>query len=253
MQILVTGCTGRLGTALLQHLQESDYRVKITSRRKPEYDGTFAWVYSDLLTGEGVDEAVQDVEIVIHAATSPNQYTKEIEINGFRNLLKKLNKVKHFIYPSIVGIDYIPMKYFQYKLEAEQLLENSSIPYTIVRATQFHDYVEAMFLSKTYFNRYFIPGKIPFQSCAVEDYARHLIAFLDKDPQGRADDFAGPEIMTLKEMAELKIKVYRENNKIVSFALPGNLYKTFREGRGTNPERKLGKITFEQYLRKKKE
>jgi uncharacterized protein YbjT (DUF2867 family) len=249
LRILVTGSTGQLGSALLNQLKVSDYKVKITSRRKPDGIGHFEWVYSDLLSGEGLDEAVKDVEVIIHAATSPIKNSRLIEVSGLEKFLSKLQDIKQFIYPSIVGIEEIPLKYYKLKYEGEELLKNSSIPYTIVRATQFHGFVENLFLSKPIFKRYVIPGNIKFQSVDAGEFANHLIDLINKGPQGRTDDFAGPDIMTSREMAELKIKIKNETNKVFSFSVPGKLYKSFVDGKNTNFNQKKGKITFEEYLR----
>ena len=252
MRILVTGSTGQLGSTLLKQLNGSDYQVKLTSRRKPEGIEHFEWVYSDLLTGEGIEEAIKDVEVIIHAATSPIKNSKIVEVSGFKEFLGKLHHIKHFIYPSIVGIDEIPFKYYQQKYEAENLLKNSSIPHTIVRSTQFHHFVENIFISKPLFKRYIVPRNIKFQSVDVSEFANHLIALVEKDPQGRADDFAGPDIMTLREMAELKININNEPNKVLSIPVPGKLYKSFSAGKNTNSIRKMGNITFEEYLLEKR-
>lgn len=249
LRILVTGSTGQLGSALLNQLKGSEYKVKITSRKKPVVIGPFEWVYSDLLTGEGIEEAVKDVEVIIHAATSPIKNSRIIEVIGLEKFLSKLQHIKHFIYPSIVGIDEIPLKYYKLKYEAEELLKNSSIPYTIVRGTQFHSFVENLLLSKPLFKRYVIPGNIKFQSIDVGEFANHLIDIINKVPQGRTDDFGGPDIMTLREMAELKIKINNETNKVLNISLPGKLYKSFYDGKNTNFSQKIGKITFEEYLK----
>ena len=251
LRILVTGSTGQLGSVLLNQLKGSDYKVKITSRRKPEGIGHFEWVYSDLLSGEGLEEAIKDVDVIIHAATSPIKNSKNIEVIGFENFLSKLQYIKHFIYPSIVGIEEIPLKYYELKYEAEELLKNSSIPFTIVRATQFHGFIENFLLSKPLFKRYVIPGSIKIQSVDVGEFAKHLIDLINKGPQGRTDDFGGPDIMTLREMAELKIKINNETNKVLSISLPGKLYKSFFDGKNTNFIQRMGKITFENYLRNK--
>ncbi|MFC6114338.1 SDR family oxidoreductase [Sporosarcina thermotolerans] len=251
LKVLVTGSTGLLGSALLKQLTSPEYKVKITSRSKPENTGPFEWVYSDLLSGEGIEEAVKGVDVIIHAATSPVKDSKIVEVSGFEGFLRKMQYIKHFIYPSIVGIDGIPLKYYKLKYEAEDLLRNSSIPYTIVRATQFHNFVEKLFLSKPHFKRYIVPGNIKFQSVDVSDFANHLIGLVDKDPQGRTNDFGGPDIMTLREMAELKIKINNETNKVLSFSIPGVLYKSFVDGKNTNDNQKMGKITFVDYLRNK--
>ena len=250
MRILVTGSSGQLGSALLKQLKGSDHQVKITSRRKPE-GVDFTWVYSDLSSGEGLEKAVKDVDVVIHAATSPIKNSKNIEVVGFEKLLSKLHHIKLFIYPSIVGIEGIPFKYYRLKYQAEEILKNSSVPYTIARATQFHNFVENLFLSKPFFKRYIIPGKIKFQSVDVNEYAKRLIDLVDNGPQGKIDDFCGPEIITLREMAELKVKVNNETNDIASIPLSGKLYNSLVEGKNTNPMQKQGIITFEEYLKSK--
>ncbi|XIH25764.1 nmra-like family protein (plasmid) [Priestia aryabhattai] len=251
MRILVTGSTGQLGSSLLKQLKGSDYKVKITSRRKPEGIGNFEWIYSDLSSGEGLEVAIKDVDVIIHAATSPIKNSKMVEVSGFKEFLGKLKHIKLFIYPSIVGIDEIPFKYYKQKFEAEELLKNSSIPHTIVRATQFHSFVENLFISKPIINRYIVPGNFKFQSVDVNEFASHLIGLVEKEPQGRADDFGGPQIMNLKEMAELKIKINNETNKVLSISLPGKLYKSITEGKNTNSFRKMGKISFGEYLSNK--
>lgn len=250
MRILVTGSTGQLGSALLKQLKGLDYQVKITSRRKPK-EVDFPWVYSDLLSGEGLEEAVKDVDVIIHAATSPIKNSKNIEVAGLEKLLSKLHHIKLFIYPSIVGIEEIPFKYYRLKYKAEELLKNSSVPYTIARATQFHSFVESLFLSKPFFKKYIIPGRIKFQSVDVNEFASYLIDLVNKGPQGKLDDFCGPDLMTLREMAELKIKINNETNAVLSIPFSGKLYNSLVEGKNTNPMQRKGIITYEGYLRNK--
>jgi uncharacterized protein YbjT (DUF2867 family) len=247
LKVLVTGVTGQLGSALLKQLKNTDYDVKITSRRKPE-NVNFEWIYCDLLTGEGLEEAINDVDVVIHAATSPRKDSDIIDVSGFNKFLDTDQHIKHFIYPSIVGIEDIPMKYYRNKYQAEELLRNSSVPHTIVRATQFHSFVENLFLSKPLFKRYLVPGDIKIQSVDVDEFAAHLIRMINVGPQGKTEDFAGPEILTLREMAELKIKVNNESNKVVSLSFPGKLYRALLNGKNTNDHRKVGKVTFEEFL-----
>ncbi|RFU63112.1 SDR family oxidoreductase [Peribacillus glennii] len=252
MNILVTGSTGQLGLALLDQFIHSDCNVRITSRGKPDNANHFNWVHSDILTGEGLEEAAKDIDVIIHAATSPMKNSKSIDVTGLEKFLSQLQHIKHFIYPSIVGIENIPFKYYRHKYEAEGVLKNSLIPYTIVRATQFHSFVQKMFLSKPLLKRYFIPGDFKFQSVDTGEFAQHLIGLINVGPQGRIDDFGGPEIMTLGEMAELQIKVNKEKNKVISLPLPGKLSKAYVAGRNTNGTRKTGKVTFEQFLQNRR-
>lgn len=248
LRILVTGASGQLGLALLKQLKNTDFQVKLTSRRKPA-NVIFEWVYSDLMTGKGLEEAIKAVDVIIHAATSPRKDSDMIDVSGLKKLLDMSKDIKHFIYPSIVGIEDIPMKYYRNKFQAEELLKNSSVPHTIVRAAQFHSFVENLFLSKPLFKRYLVPGEIKFQSVDVGEYAAYLIQMIDEGAKGIREDFGGPEILTLREMAELKIKVNNESNKVVNLSFPGKLYKSLLEGKNTNKHQKVGKITFEEYLR----
>ncbi|MRX74342.1 NAD(P)H-binding protein [Bacillus lacus] len=251
MKVLITGSTGKLGSTLLNQLKGSEYDIKITSRRKPEGIGNLEWVYSDLSSGEGLEAAVKDVDVIIHAATSPVKNSKRVEVSGFKEFLGKMKHIKHLIYPSIVGIDEIPFTYYKQKHEAEELLRNCSIPHTIVRATQFHHFVDNLFLSKPLLKRYIVPENLQFQSVDVSDFASHLIGLMEKEPQERAEDFGGPDIMTLTEMAKLKIEINHETNKVLSISLPGKLHKSISEGKNTNFNRKMGKITFREYLSSK--
>jgi nucleoside-diphosphate-sugar epimerase len=83
LKVLITGATGQLGLALLKQLKNTDYQVKITSRRKPQNINQFEWVYSDFSTGEGLKDAITDIDVIIHAATSPMKNSKNVDVLGF--------------------------------------------------------------------------------------------------------------------------------------------------------------------------
>ncbi|UOY92349.1 NmrA family NAD(P)-binding protein [Ectobacillus sp. JY-23] len=249
MKLLITGASGQLGSALIRQLKDSEHEVRMTSRSKPSNIGDFEWIYSDLLLEDGLDEVIKDVDVVIHTATSPMKHTKKVDVLAFEKLLEKLGHIKHFIYPSIIGIEHIPLYYYKCKCEAETLLKNSSIPYTIVRTTQFHSFVESLMLSKTICNRYIIPGNFKFQSVDTDDFAKHLIQIANHTPEGKTVEFGGPHIMTLKEMAAHKIHINKETRKILNFSFPGKLYKSLVEGKNTTSAEARGETTFEEYLK----
>ena len=85
----------------------------------------------------------------------------------------------------------------------------------------------------------------------VNEFASYLIDLIKKGHQGHLDDFCGPEILSLKEMAELKIKIKKESNTALTIPFSGKLYNALIEGKNTNPMQKQGLITYEEYLRNK--
>ena len=138
----MTGGTGDLGGALAARVVNAGHTVRIMSRRAaPASDGTnTAWAQASLETGDGLAAAVDGISCVAHCASSPFRKTKQVDIDGTRRLLDACTTagVGHFLYISIVGIDKVPNPYYIQKLAAERLIEAAGVPYTILRATQFH-------------------------------------------------------------------------------------------------------------------
>src|SRR3712207_5750624 len=138
-EILVTGSTGSLGRLVVARLREGGRDVRALSRRG--HPGT---VPGDLLTGEGLERAVEGVGTIVHCASSPTKKTRRIDVEGTQCLLQAASRagVQHLVFISIVGVDRNPyFPYYRMKLEAERIVERSSVPWTILRATQFHDFV----------------------------------------------------------------------------------------------------------------
>jgi len=95
-------------------------------------------------TAVGLEPTVRDVGAIIHCATDTRAPRRDIE--GTRNLIEAVHPARsahHLVYISIVGVDAVPLRYYAVKLEVERLVERSGLPWTIVRATQFHDLILA--------------------------------------------------------------------------------------------------------------
>ena len=139
-KVLVTGGTGSLGRELTPRLLAAGYTVRIMSRRnpKPGEDARVEWVQASLESGTGLSEAIKGVNVVVHAASNPAK--REVDVTGTARLLNEARTagVQQFVYISIVGIDRIGFSYYRNKLAAEHLIEASGLPWTILRATQFH-------------------------------------------------------------------------------------------------------------------
>jgi uncharacterized protein YbjT (DUF2867 family) len=147
MKLLVTGETGTLGHALTKQAMEKNIKVRMASRHPPQNKIT-EWTFLDLITGEGLQTALLDVDIVLHTATSPLKNADLIDVQGTMNLVQSCKEyhIRHLLFPSIVGIESLPMSYYQSKMKAENIIKESGIPYTIMRSTQFHSLMESCFM-----------------------------------------------------------------------------------------------------------
>ncbi len=149
-RVPVTEGTENLGRQLLAELASNDYTVRIMScRGRPRHrDLHKEWVQADLGTGAGLAEAVSDVQVIAHIASGSFRcYPAKVDVQGTRHLLEHASSanVSHFIYISIVGIDRIPFSHYMNKLAAETLVCRASVPWSILRATQFHTFIDVHF------------------------------------------------------------------------------------------------------------
>src|SRR3990170_5638680 len=146
-RVLITGGTGVLGRELVPRLAAAGYSVRVVSRRAAPAEGAPAeWARAQIATGEGLAEAVAGVDVIVHCASSPFRRTREVDVEGTRRLLERAREagVAHFVYISIVGVDLIPLGYYKHKLAAERLIEESGVPYSILRAPQFFTLIDEL-------------------------------------------------------------------------------------------------------------
>ncbi len=140
--ILVTGGTGTLGRLVVQQLGDAGRDVRVLSRRGPRSqaaaDGV-DFVTGDLVAGTGIDPAVDGVSAIVHCA-SDNKGDAEATRNLVAAATASGGK-PHLVYISIVGADRVTFGYVRAKLEAEQIVTDSGLPWTTLRATQFYDLI----------------------------------------------------------------------------------------------------------------
>ena len=141
--ILVTGGSGTLGRGVVARLLAAGHQVRVLSRRPRPAGGpaTAEWVTGELVSGDGLAGAVTGVEAIVHCAGDPRR--PRVDSNGTRNLLRAARAAgaPHLVDISIVGVDRVPYRYYQAKLQAERLIQASGLPWTILRATQFHQLI----------------------------------------------------------------------------------------------------------------
>jgi len=247
--VLVSGGTGTLGRHVVMLLRDSGDRARILSRHP---HGHVDAVEGDLTTGAGVSRAVAGMDTIVHAATGArHSIASRGDIKGSRNLIEAAKRagIKHLVYISIVGMEGVAYPYYRTKLAVEKLVRESGIPWTTLRATQFHDLME-IFLRR--FSR--VPGltAVPFewrfQPVEVREVAQKVVDVVLGEPAGMLPDFGGPEARDFKTIAEAWVKARGVRRAVVNLPLPMKFSRQFAEGRLLTPEHRDGKVTFEEYL-----
>ncbi|MGE0842192.1 SDR family oxidoreductase [Pseudonocardia sp.] len=240
MDILVTGGTGTLGRALVEHLRHDGHAPRVLSRTAGE-----GRIVGDLRTGAGIDDAVRGADVVVHCATAPRG-----DADTTRTLVDAAARAgnPHLLYVSIVGIDAVPLGYYRAKLAAERVVTGSALPWTILRATQFHDLLATMFAAGSRTGVLPVLKATPFQPVDVTDVAAHVAALAVAPAVGRADDFGGPQVRDMADLGRAWLAATGTRRRVVGLRLPGAIARGFRSGAHTTPSHTDGTVTFEQFL-----
>ncbi len=247
-EILVTGGTGLLGSQVVGRLREAGEDVRVMSRYRRANT-----TRGDLLTGEGLEEAVEGVGTIIHCASSPLRKTHRVDVEGTRRLLLEAARVNvsHFVFISIVGVDRNPYyPYYRHKLAAEQIVERSGLPWTTLRASQFHEFVLKQIRFLELGPVALAPKGFLLQPIDTGEVADLLVELALSAPAGRFLDAAGPEVRTLADLTRSYQKVAGRRRRVVEVSVPGKTARAFRQGAHTYPEMRYGRVTWEEFLRR---
>ncbi|MEV0201056.1 NAD(P)H-binding protein [Nonomuraea sp. NPDC050691] len=241
--ILVTGGTGRLGRALVPRLLSAGHAVRVLSRKPPSDEQTCR---GDLRTGEGLEEAVDGVGVIVHCATGKGR----TDIDSTRSLIQAAMRGgrPHLMYVSIVGVDRVDVPYHRAKLACEQLVERSGLPWTIQRTTQFHELIVWMCARQRWLPMIVMPSGVSFQPVDAGEVAARLAALAGAPPAGRVPDMGGPEVRSAADLARAYARSRSSRRPVVSVPMPGAGIRGFREGAHLAPEHADGRITFDEFL-----
>lgn len=239
--ILVTGATGTLGTPTVIQLRAAGHEVKALSRKSGPGLTT-----GDLLTGTGLADAMAGADTVIHLSTGKH------DVAQARTIIEasRLSGIAHFILISIVGIESIPLGYYKSKVEIERLLAESGLPQTILRATQFHEFVDTMFSAQKSLPVVFAPA-FSFQPIAVGEVAARLVELAGADAAGRVADIGGPERRTALDLGQAWKRASGTRRPLWTLRLPGKTVAGYAAGHNLVPGPAYGTGTFDQYLAEK--
>ncbi|MGW4422680.1 SDR family oxidoreductase [Streptosporangium sp. NPDC004631] len=237
--ILVTGGTGTLGRRVVDRLAGAGHPVRVLSRTRGPYLG-------DLSTGAGLQAALDGVQTVLHLASDPRRAASDVE--GARRLVAAAPRGAHLVFISIVGVDRHPYSYYRAKFQAESVVERSGLPYTILRATQFHDLALLALRALAGLPILPVPAGTAFQPIDAGEVAGRLVELALGSPAGRVPDMGGPEILNAAELARTYLKATGRRRAVLPVSLPGRVFAAFRRGVHLTPERREGHRTFEEFL-----
>ncbi len=244
MRIAVAGGTGTLGTPLVAELTERGHDVRVLSRRSAKFP-------VDLTTGEGLSAALSAVEVVVNASNGPSSgKAGAVLVEGSRRLIEAAAAagVTHCVTASIVGIHEVPLAYYGVKVAQEAAVRDGAVPWTIVRATQFHELLGFLFAATARF-RIRVSSRAQLQPIAVNDAARAFADVAEGPPSRGLVQVAGPEVRQLPDLAR-EWQLARGTRAVpLRLPLPGKLGRALRRGALTarSPE-VAGTTTFSTWL-----
>lgn len=207
------------------------------------------WHRADVASGEGLDDALAGVDVVVHSASDARDSAR-VDVQGTQVLLDAAARhgVRHFVYISIVGIDAVPLRYYQHKREAERMVEASTIPWTILRGTQFHEFMRMQCEGMTVLPFAVVPRNFRVQPVHVDEYASAVWQVAQGVPQSRAPDVAGPQVLTYAEVLQAWMRARGVAKRMLQVPVPGRIAAAMRRGALTAPDRAVGTLTWADWL-----
>ncbi|MEU1042093.1 SDR family oxidoreductase [Streptomyces sp. NPDC005551] len=244
--ILVTGGTGTLGRHVVPLLRAAGREVRVLNRSGGTSGDGVEYVAVDLLKGEGVEPALAGVETVVHLAGG-NKGDDTVA----RNLVRAAQRagVRHLVHISVIGADTMPLGWFRTQLAAERAITDSGIPWTMLRAAQFHDLVLTMAEKMAKMPVVPVPGGLRFQPVDSREVAARLAELALGQPAGLVAPLAGPTVYPLGDLLRDYLEARGKRRPLLPIRMPGKAGRAYRAGenlalRGND----VGKLTWETFL-----
>lgn len=206
----VIGGTGLIGSRVVENLRAAGHRATPYSLSTGV----------DVVTGQGLDAAVAGADVVINLTNSPT--FDEASLDFFRTSMRNLlaagekGRVGHVVILSILGVDQVPdLDYYRAKVLQEDLLEAGPIPYSIVRATQFMEFMDATLSMTTAGDTVRLP-RTPIQPIAAADVSKVVAEVAAGGPLNGVVNIAGPDVYPLDELGRLTVKAMGNGRSVVT-------------------------------------
>lgn len=243
MRIAVAGGTGVVGRYAVEAAERSGHDVAVLSRARGV----------DVRTGQGLEAALADVDVVVDALNVATTRRKPAE-EFFTETSRRLQEagaaagVKQLVTLSIVGIDRASAYgYYAAKLAQERVALGGPVPATVLRAAQFHEF-PAQLLSRTKLGPVAMVPKMRSQPVAARTVGEHLIRAAEQQPGG-VIELAGPEVWEMPDLARLTLEARGLHSKVVAMPMPGAAAKAMADGALlAGPGTVIDGPRFEQWL-----
>jgi len=258
MEVLVTGGTGRIGTPVVQQLQARGTKVRVLTRgrrRREALDGV-RYLTGDLAKDEGVRDAVDGVDVVVHCAASIRWGANRSQLENLIRAAKDVG-VRHLVSVSVVGADRVPTAgrldrvlfgYFRLMVELEKTVSDSGLAWSIQRATQFYEAILLIAEQIAKLPVLPVPTGLRFQPVDTRDVAIQLVELALGEPAGLAPDVAGPRTYTMEELIRSYLRAAHKRRPILPIAIPGKAARAVRDGAILAPGGAMGQRTWEAFL-----
>ncbi len=244
--ILLTGGTGTLGRLVTPRLRDAGLTVRVLSRRRNESEDGVEFVTGDLATGEGVEAAVNGVGTIVHLAGSARG-----DHEATRNLVRAASRagVQHLVYISVIGADRVPLGWFRSKLGAERAVSESGLPWTTLRAAQFHDLVLTLVQKMAKLPVIPVPSGLRFQPVDPDEVAARLVELTLDKPAGLVPDLAGPRVYEMADLIRGYLRARGKRRLMLPVRMPGKAGRAYLAGENLSLEgADVGKRTWEDFL-----
>jgi uncharacterized protein YbjT (DUF2867 family) len=253
--ILVTGGTGTLGHHVVRRLRHAGRDVRVLTRRTGlREENGLRFVTADLLSGAGVGAAVDGVATIIHCAGS----NKGDEV-ATKNLVHAAARAgrPHLVCISVVGAERIPIAgpidrmlfgYFEMKRKTEEVVSGSPLPWTTIRATQFHDLLFMVVEKLANLPIVPVPSGVAFQPVEADEVAARMVELSLGSPSGLVPDIAGPRAHTAAELVRAYLRSTHRRRLVLPVWLPGKAARAVRAGAILAPARSVGRRTWQEFL-----
>ena len=251
---LITGGTGTLGRLVVPRLRDAGCSVRVLSRHSHQSRDGIEFMIGDLATGEGLEAALDGIGTIVHYAGSATGDEDKARI-----LVRAASRtgVQHVVYISVVGAERIPVVsrvdrtmfgYFASKRAAEKVVAGSGLPWTTLRATQFHDLILMVARQLAKLPVMPVPAGFRFQPVDAGEVAARLVELSLGKPSGLVPDFAGPRVYEVAELLRGYLRASHRHRPILPVRLPGQAARALRAGANLAPERAVGDRTWEDFL-----